>query len=72
MHKVYVNDEKGVPAFEKLVAEYKAANQKPDWAVSVAKPPKPLTDMNIKELRSAWYEMTDVHEFQRLINDFGI
>ncbi len=72
IHKVYLNDEKGVPAFEKLVAEFKAADQKPDWTVVTEKPVKPLTDMNIKELRSAWFEMTDVHEFQRLINDFGI
>lgn len=72
VHKVYLNDEKGVPAFDKLVAEFKAADQKPNWTVAVSKPVKSLTDMHIKELRSAWYEMTDVHEFQRLINDFGI
>lgn len=72
VHKVFVNDEKGVPAFDKLVADFKAADQTPNWTVVAAKPAKVLTDMDIKDLRTAWHEMTDVHEFQRLINDFGI
>ncbi|WP_293776360.1 ChuX/HutX family heme-like substrate-binding protein [uncultured Oxalicibacterium sp.] len=74
VHKVYVDDEKGVAAFEKLTADFKAQNQKPDWSVAMAKikPAKPLSDMDIRDLRNAWHEMTDVHEFQRLVSDFGI
>lgn len=74
VHKVYVNDEKGVAAFDRLTADFKAESQRPDWTVALAKikPAKLLTDMDIRDLRNAWHEMTDVHEFQRLINDFGI
>jgi len=75
VNKVYLNNEAGVAVFDKLVADFKAADQQA--ALMVDKAPtkvvtKPNGEVDVKELRASWNEMTDVHEFPRLLKDLGI
>ena len=75
VNKVYLDNEAGVAAFDKLVADFKAPEQ-PAY-LSVDKAPakvagKPNGEVDVKELRDTWNELSDVHEFPRLLKDLGI
>lgn len=75
VNKVYLNNEAGVAAFDKLVADFKAPEQLA--YLSVDKAPtkvvrKPNGEVDVKELRDTWNELSDVHEFPRLLKDLGI
>ncbi|AKZ64742.1 hemin transporter [Herbaspirillum hiltneri N3] len=75
VNKVYLDNEAGVAAFDKLVADFKAAEQVAH--LSVDKAPvkvvkKPNGEVDLKELRDTWSELSDVHEFPRLLKDLGI
>jgi putative hemin transport protein len=75
VNKVYLDNEAGVAAFDKLVADYKAPEQ-PAY-LSVDKAPTKVVrksngEVDIKELRDTWNELSDVHEFPRLLKDLGI
>lgn len=75
VNKVYLDNEAGVAVFDKLVADSRAADQsavlKVDRApTKVVK--KPNGEVDVKELRASWNELTDVHEFPRLLKDLGI
>jgi putative hemin transport protein len=74
VNKIYLDNEAGVAMFDKLVVDFRAADQsaalKVDKAAKVAR--KPDSDVDVKELRAAWHEMSDVHEFPRLLKDLGI
>lgn len=75
VNKIYLDNEAGVAMFDKLVADFRAADQnatlKVDKAVTkLAR--KPDAEVDVKELRAAWHEMSDVHEFPRLLKDLGI
>ena len=75
VHKVYLDNEAGIAAFDKLVADFKAPDQIAALQVekTMAKPPrKNLAEVDVKELRASWNELTDVHEFPRLLKDTGI
>jgi putative hemin transport protein len=75
VNKVYLDNEAGVAAFDKLVADFKAPEQ-PAY-LSLDKAPakvagKPNGEVDVKELRDTWNELSDVHEFPRLLKDLGI
>lgn len=75
VNKVYLDNEAGVAAFDKLVADFKASEQVAH--LSVDKAPvkvvkKPNGEVDVKELRATWSELSDVHEFPRLLKDLGI
>ena len=75
VNKVYLDNEAGVAAFDKLVADFKAPEQLA--YLSVDKAPtkvvkKPNGEVDVKELRDTWNELSDVHEFPRLLKDLGI
>jgi len=75
VNKVYLDNEAGVAVFDKLVGDFKAADQ--SAALKVDRTPtkvirKPNGDVDVKELRDSWNELTDVHEFPRLLKDLGI
>lgn len=75
VNKVYLDNEAGVAVFDKLVADSRAADQ--SVALKVDRAPtrvvkKPNGEVDVKELRASWNELTDVHEFPRLLKDLGI
>lgn len=75
VNKIYLDNEAGVAAFDKLVADFKAGDQR--TALKVDRAPaklvkKPNGEVDVKELRASWNELTDVHEFPRLLKDLGI
>lgn len=75
VNKVYLDNEAGVAVFDKLVADAKASDQSAVLRVDRAPTKvvkKPNGEVDVKELRASWNELTDVHEFPRLLKDLGI
>lgn len=75
VHKVYVKSEAGVPVFDKLVVDFRNPVQSADLKVTAApvKPAeKPDSAIDVKEYQMAWNELTDVHQFNRLLGEFGM
>ncbi|MYN17406.1 hemin-degrading factor [Rugamonas sp. FT107W] len=74
-HKIYVKSDAGVPVFDKLVAEFRNPVQSAE--LNVAAMParaaeKPDSAVDVKELQLAWNELSDVHQFNRLLSEFGV
>ncbi|OEZ63392.1 hemin-degrading factor [Duganella sp. HH105] len=75
VHKVYVKSEAGVPVFDKLVADFRNPVQSADLKVTAAPAKtaeKPDSAIDVKEYQMAWNELTDVHQFNRLLGEFGL
>ncbi|OFA02872.1 hemin-degrading factor [Duganella sp. HH101] len=75
VHKVYVKSEAGVPVFDKLVADFRNPVQSADLKVTAAPAKtaeKPDSAIDVKEYQLAWNELTDVHQFNRLLGEFGL
>jgi len=75
VHKVYVKSEAGVPVFDKLVADFRNPVQSADLKVTAAPlkaAEKPDSAIDVKEYQMAWNELTDVHQFNRLLGEFGM
>jgi len=74
-HKIYVKSEAGVPVFDKLVAEFRNPVQSAELKAAPAPAKaaeKPDSAVDIKEFQLAWNELTDVHQFNRLLSEFGV
>jgi putative hemin transport protein len=74
-HKVYVKSEAGVAVFDQLVAQFRNPVQSAELKVVAApvKPKeKPDSAVDLKEFQLAWNELTDVHQFNRLLTEFGV
>ena len=74
-HKIYVKSEAGVPVFDKLVAEFRNPVQSAELKVTAAPAKaaeKPDSAVDVKEFQLAWNELTDVHQFNRLLTEFGV
>jgi len=75
VNKIFLDNNQAVPAFRKLVVDFKAPVQR---VVFKAEPlphktgAKPVTTEDVKELKLSWSELTDVHDFGRLLKDLGI
>ena len=75
VNKVYLDNEVGLNAFDKLVADYKMPEQVAQLKVEPAPLKaalKPNAQVDVKELRASWNELGDVHEFPRLLKDLEI
>lgn len=75
IHKIYVKSEAGNAIFDQLVEENRQAKQDVALKVQVKASKKPeLADTAIdqKEFQLAWKEMTDVHQFARLVTEFKL
>lgn len=75
VHKLYLRDDAGIPVFDQLAADFRHPAQ--DGKLDVAPQPvkaaeKPDSAVDVKEFRTAWEEMTDVHQFNRLVSEFGL
>ncbi|ATQ73774.1 hemin-degrading factor [Massilia violaceinigra] len=75
IHKIYPKDAAGVAVFDKLVADFRHPDQNAALKVP-ARAPKAaeLADskVDVKEFQQAWNEMSDVHQFNRLLTEFKI
>jgi putative hemin transport protein len=75
VHKLYVKSEAGVAVFDKIAADFRNPVQSADLKVAAApvKPAqKPDSAVDVKEFRLAWNELNDVHQFNRLLSEFGL
>ncbi|WP_145651742.1 hemin-degrading factor [Pseudoduganella lurida] len=75
VHKVYLKDDTKVAVFDKLVADFRHPAQ--DGRLAVLAAPlkaadKPDASVDVKEFRQAWQEMTDVHQFNRIVAEFKL
>lgn len=74
-HKVYVKSDAGVAVFDKIVADFRNPSQSAELNVAAApakKAPKPDSAVDVKEFQLAWNEINDVHQFNRLLSEFGV
>jgi putative hemin transport protein len=74
-HKIYVKSDAGVAVFDKLVADFRNPVQSADLKVAAAPVQpveKPDSAIDVKEFQSAWNELSDVHQFNRLLTEFGV
>ena len=75
VHKLYVKSDAGVPVFDKLVADFRNSSQSPELKVAAAPvkaKEKPDSAIDVKEFQLAWNEINDVHQFNRLLTEFGV
>jgi putative hemin transport protein len=75
IHKIYVKSEAGNAVFDQLVEEFRHPQaQAPLAIIAATKKPAmtPDTDIDTKEFQLAWREMTDVHQFNRLLTEFKL
>ena len=75
VHKLYLKNDAGVPVFDKLVADFRAPSQSADLKVAaqpVKAKEKPDSEIDVKEFQMAWSEINDVHQFNRLLTEFGV
>ncbi|SFG30683.1 putative hemin transport protein [Duganella sp. CF458] len=74
-HKVYVKSEAGIAVFDKIVADFKHPQQTGELKVVAAAPKAAeMADsaVDVKEFQLAWKEMTDVHQFNRIVSEFKL
>lgn len=75
VHKVYLKDDSKIAMFDKLVADFRHPQQEGKLAI-VAAPLKaadtPDASVDVKEFQQAWKEMSDVHQFNRIVSEFKL
>lgn len=75
VHKLYVKSEAGAVVFDQLVAEFRHPQQQAPLVLS-AQPARPLerpdSAIDVQEYRLAWQDLNDVHQFNRLLDEFGV
>jgi putative hemin transport protein len=75
VHKIYLKSDAGIPVFEKLVGEFRHPQQTAELKIARAEPKaaeKADSAVDVKEFQLAWQEMTDVHQFNRIVREFGL
>ncbi|AZP11058.1 hemin-degrading factor [Undibacterium parvum] len=75
IHKVYLKNEAGVVLFEQLQKNFAASQQSGALKIVAQTPKKPEkndSQIDLKEFQLAWKEMSDVHQFERLLQDFEL
>lgn len=78
VHKVYLDNDQHVPQFDRLVADFRLADQQapltiePPAAEATASTNTAPSPEAIRELRQSWQELTDVHQFPRLLRELKL
>jgi putative hemin transport protein len=75
VHKLYVKSEAGVAVFDKIVADFKHPQQASDLKIAAAAPKaaeRADSAVDVKEFQLAWKEMSDVHQFNRIVAEFKL
>ncbi|GGX85916.1 hemin-degrading factor [Massilia dura] len=75
VHKVYLKDDSKIAVFDKLVADFRHPQQ--DGKLAIAAAPLKAADtpdasVDVKEFQQAWKEMSDVHQFNRIVSEFKL
>lgn len=75
VHKLYLRNEAAIPVFDKLAADFRHPRQGAPLNVTPVAPEPPEkadSAVDVAEFRLAWQEMTDVHQFNRIVTEFGL
>ncbi|MAF06211.1 MULTISPECIES: ChuX/HutX family heme-like substrate-binding protein [unclassified Herbaspirillum] len=78
VHKVYLDNEQHVAQFDRLVADFRLPNQQaalniePAPVTATLQQTTPPSAEAIRELRQSWHELTDVHQFPRLLRELKL
>ncbi|MFY0076014.1 hypothetical protein ABTQ09_19780, partial [Acinetobacter baumannii] len=78
VHKVYLDNEQHVAQFDRLVADFRlpdqqaALNIEPGPVTATPQQTTPPSAEAIRELRQSWHELTDVHQFPRLLRELKL
>jgi len=76
MHKVFLRQDENRAQFDKLVSDFRNADQNPGLTVAArpakAVAEKPDSEVDVKEFQLAWKEITNVHQFTQLLREFGV
>ncbi|MFC0166515.1 hemin-degrading factor [Pseudoduganella danionis] len=75
VHKLYVKSEAGTAMFDQMVAEFRHPQQQAPLQITAAPvraPERPDSAIDVQEYRLAWQDMNDVHQFNRLLGEFGV
>lgn len=73
VHKVFLEPESDLAAFERLVARFAAEDQTPRLVVTpAAAPPPSHAAVDVIELRTAWDAMQDTHQLHGLLRRYGL
>ena len=75
IHKVYLQDENYLENYQKLVAEYRCADQNSPLDVqpkAEKAAEKPDAEIDVEGFRKAWASLRDTHDFFPLLGKFGV
>ncbi len=75
VHKVFLREHSHHEAYEKLVQQYRDADQQPGISVEVKSPDEaeiPDSEVDVSAFQAAWNAMTDTHQFFGLLNKFKL
>lgn len=75
VHKIYSRPETDLAALERIVADFRAADQHAPLVpeARAAKPvPRPDSGIDVTGFRQAWSAMQDTHEFFGVLKKFGV
>ncbi|WP_224244580.1 hemin-degrading factor [Hyalangium gracile] len=75
IHKVFLEEDSHVAAFERLVAEFASGEQSPLLPVvrrEPPAPPRPDITVDVQGLRGAWLALRDTHEFFGMLQRFEV
>lgn len=78
IHKIYLDNDEHIAAYERLVAEFRIAGQ-PAPLIALPAPTQPpaavrgtASAADVAQLRQAWTKLTDVHQFPRLLRELKL
>jgi putative hemin transport protein len=75
IHKIFVQDDTHVKAFDALVAKYRADEQSTTLEVKPAAPKsseRPDSEISVEDFRAGWDALKDTHEFFPFLRKFGV
>ncbi|MBC3933679.1 hemin-degrading factor [Undibacterium curvum] len=75
VHKLYLRNEASIAVYDKLVQDFRHPQQQLALQIQGALPAlatKPDQEVDVKEFQLAWKEMSDVHQFNQIVREFGL
>ncbi|MBR7784690.1 ChuX/HutX family heme-like substrate-binding protein, partial [Undibacterium luofuense] len=75
VHKLYLRNEASIAVYDKLVQDFRHPQQQLALHIQRTRPTltaKPDQEVDVKEFQLAWKEMSDVHQFNQIVREFGL